>query len=96
MSVMSAVDPSYIASSMTLNETFWEVGRTELKTTAIDEPDISVSAAPLLPVVVATLIFKVEGTISVKPFRLIVKYGLYYLKFQIHLHSYAFVKYGSG
>ena len=31
------------------------------------------SDAPLLPVVVATLIFRVDGTISVRPFKLIVK-----------------------
>ena len=44
-----------------------------LKGTAIVAFEISVSAAPSLPVVVVTFIFKVDGTISETPLRLIVK-----------------------
>ena len=44
-----------------------------LKGTAIVEFMISVSAVPSFPVVVVTLIFNVDGTISETPLRLIVK-----------------------
>ena len=44
-----------------------------LNGTAIVALEISVSAAPSLPVVVVTLIFNVDGTISEIPSRLIVK-----------------------